>query len=202
MMFHPAVCLLLWVASVVVLQSLSGDPLRISAVALALLALASAPARSRRLVKRARWLLLAMIVVFAWATPGRLCWPEADWVSPTVEGIKLAVDHGARLLGLLMLVALLLEHMTPASLLGGLYSLLRPLQMCGLDRSRAALRLGLVLRYADQPLPREQWREWLRGADCTSADVAVRLDLRRPRIADLAVVVLAGLVCALAWFAA
>lgn len=193
MTLHPAVRLLLWVASVVVLQSLSGNPLRLALAALALCALLTAARRSARLVKRARWLLLALLALFAWSTPGRLLWPQAGWVSPTAEGLALALDHCARLLGLLALVALLLEHTTRQSLLAGLYTLLKPLPLFGLDRTRAAIRLGLVLRYSDEPLPRSQWRAWLRAEH--GSGESVRLVLQPFRLADMAVATLAGLLC-------
>lgn len=199
MILHPAVGLLLWVASVVVLQSLSGDWLRFSIVTLAVLAALASPRRTARLVKRARWLLVALFAVFAWATPGRLMWPEADWASPTAEGLALAIDHAARVLGLLMLVALLLEFTSREKLLAGVYSLLKPLALCGLDRTRAALRLGLVLQYAEQKLPRGQWRAWLRGAHDDNTAGPVRLIVRPLRVTDLAVAATAAILCAWAW---
>lgn len=201
MTLHPAVRLLLWAASAVVLQSLSGNPLHLAVAAFALSALLAAPRRSGRLLKRARWLLLALLVVFAWSTPGRLLWPEADWASPTAEGLTLAFDHCARLLGLLMLVALLLEHTTQESLLSGLYSLLKPLPAFWLDRTRAAIRLGLVLRYTDQVLLRSKWREWLRGGGAASAEGTVRLVLRPLQIADKALAAVATAICLWVWLA-
>lgn len=199
MTLHPAVRLLLWAASVVVLQSLSGNPLRFTAIAVALSAASAAFRRTVRLVARARWLLLALLVIFAWSTPGRLLWPEADWASPTAEGLMLALDHCTRLLGLLMLVALLLEHTTQECLLSGLYSLLKPLPAVGLDRTRAAIRLGLVLRYSDQTLPRGRWREWLHGGHEASAGGTVRLVLHPFRTADMAAAALAATLCLWVW---
>lgn len=201
MTLHPAVRLVLWAAGVVVLHSLFGDPLRYTVIALALLAATAAPGRAGRLIRRARWLLLALFVIFAWATPGRLLWPEADWGSPTSEGLALAVDHTVRLLGLLMMVALLLEHTTQENLLVGLYSLFKPLALCGLDRARAAVRVGLVLRYADQPLPRSQWRLWLRGGSDGHTVQAIRLIVPPLRIADLAVAGVATALCIWVWLA-
>ena len=199
MTLHPAARLVLWVASVAVLHSLSGNRLRLTVIAVALLASVAALRRTVRLVKRARWLILALLVIFAWSTPGRLLWPAADWASPTSEGLSLALDHSARLLGLLMLVALLLEHTTQECLLGGLYSLLKPLRAIGLDPRRAAIRLGLVLRHTDQTLPRARWREWLRAGQGTSAGESVRLVLHPFRIADMTVAALAASIFLWVW---
>jgi len=201
MTLHPAVRLLLWTASVVVLQSLGGNPLHLAVAALALSAALAAPRRSGRLLKRARWLLLALLAIFGWSTPGRLLWPEAGWGSPTAEGLSLALDYCARLFCLLILVALLLEHTTQESLLSGLYSLLKPLPAFGLDRTRAAVRLGLVLRYTDQSLPRSQWREWLRGGGGAGTGDSVHLVLHRYRFADKAFAALAAVVCLWVWLA-
>lgn len=195
MTLHPAVRLLLWADSVLVLQSLSGNPLRLTVAAGVLLATVVTPHRAGRLFKRARWLLVALATIFAWSTPGRLLWPEADWISPTAEGLTLALDHSARLLGLLMLVALLLEYTTPEGLLSGLYSLLKPFPAIGLDRMRAAIRLGLVLRYTDQALPRSGWREWLYGGQSASTGGAIRLVLHPFGIADQVAVVLGAVLC-------
>jgi energy-coupling factor transporter transmembrane protein EcfT len=200
MTLHSAVRLLLWAASVVILQSLAGNPLRWTVVALALIAAVAAPRRAVRLMFRARWLILALLTVFAWSTPGRLLWPEADWASPSAEGLALAADHCARLAGLLILVALLLQHTTRESLVGGLYTLLKPLLALGLDRTRLALRLDLVLRYSDATLPRGQWRDWLRSGPDPAATDSICLKLHPLRTADMIAMVVAATICLCVWF--
>ncbi len=192
---HPAVRLLLWAASVVVLQSLAGNPLRWAVYALAIVVVFAAPRRAVRLLLRVRWLLLALLLVFAWSTPGRLLWPQADWASPSAEGLALAADHCARLAGLLMLVALLLEHTKRESLVSGLYSLLKPLAALGMDRTRLALRLDLVLRYTDATLPRNHWREWLRSGPAAGATDSVSLKLHPLCVADMLALVVAASTC-------
>ena len=196
---HPAVRLLLWAASVVVLQSLGGNPLRWTVAVLAIIVAFAAPSRAVRLLFRARWLILALLLVFAWSTPGRLLWPQADWASPSAEGLALAADHCARLAGLLMLVALLLEHTTRESLVSGFYALLKPLPALGLDRTRLALRLDLVLRYTDAPLPRNRWREWLRSGPGPGATDSVCLKLHPLRAADMIAMVVAATICLWVW---
>lgn len=200
MTLHPAVRLLLWAASVVVLQSLAGNPLRGTVAALAPIAAVAAPRRTVRLLFRARWLILALLTVFAWSTPGRLLWPEAGWASPSVEGLALAADHCARLAGLLILVALLLEHTTRESLVSGLYTLLKPLPALGPDRTRLALRLDLVLRYTDATLPRGQWRQWLRSGPDPAAAESICLRLHPFSMVDMVAMVVAATVCLWVWF--
>lgn len=201
MHFHPAARLLIWTASVILLQSFDGVALQAAVAGLLLLGVTIATSRALRLARRARWLLLALLVVFAWWTPGRLVWPHLEWLSPTAEGAVLAVEHVLRLLGLLMLVALLLELTSPANLLSGLYSLMRPLAALGVDRARAAIRLALVLRYADEELPRGRWREWLYAPRDARLDDGIGITLHSVGIVDAIGIGVAVVVCLWFWLA-
>ncbi|ENO95377.1 hypothetical protein C667_19353, partial [Thauera phenylacetica B4P] len=146
-------------------------------VALAACALAAAvlaPARTWRLVRRIRVLLVAIAVLFAWFTPGEaalLDWPR---LGPTREGLALAALHAARLLAVVCAVGILLERLPLARLVGGLYALARPLRGVGVAPERLALRLLLVLRYVEAS-PRGQgtvdWRHWLADEPATGAAV-------------------------------
>jgi hypothetical protein len=116
-----------------------------------------------RLLRRVRFLLLAIVVLFAWFTPGEALlvgWPQ---LSPSREGALLALEHAARLAGVVCAVALLLEALPSERLVGGMHALCSPLALLGVSPERLALRLLLVLRYverADAATPRH-WRQWL-----------------------------------------
>jgi energy-coupling factor transporter transmembrane protein EcfT len=194
LLLHPPARLLIWASCVVLLQSVDGYSLEVLAATLLAVAMLVAPGRAFRMVRRARWLFLALGLVFAWATPGRLLWPDLAWMSPTGEGVGLAIDHGLRLLGTLMLVVLLLALTPRAGMLGGLYVLSAPVALLGMDRSRAAVRLALVLRYIDEGLPRGEWRVWLRGRG--SADLS--LSMSPVRISRPVFGMLDALACAVA----
>lgn len=156
---HPAVALVVWSAAVLVLQCLPARALA-AAAALALgLALVAARRRTLKLLHRSRWVFVALVVVFFLGTPGLLVLPALGPLGPSYDGLRLAAEHALRLAAIVALVGLLLERMSPAMLVAGLHSLAGPLRWLGVDSRRAALRLMLVLEYADQP-PRARWRDW------------------------------------------
>ncbi|MBV2263695.1 MAG: hypothetical protein KUL79_09070 [Thauera sp.] len=170
---HSGLVLLLWLAAVAAVQLLPPLALGVALAACALAAAVLARARTWRLVRRIRVLLIAITVLFAWFTPGEaalLDWPR---LGPTREGLALAALHAGRLLAVVCAVGILLERLALARLVGGLYALSRPLRRVGVAPERLALRLLLVLRYVEAS-PRGQgsvdWRHWL--ADESAVDAA------------------------------
>jgi len=119
----------------------------------AVLALCFGRSRAWRLLRRIRFLLAILIVLFAFFTPGEAIVPMLGRLGPTAEGAALAATHGLRLLVVVMLVALLLERMDERALVAGLMVLSRPLAGVGLPVERMAVRLLLVFRYLETPLP-------------------------------------------------
>ena len=162
---HSGFLLLLWFAGVASVQFLAPVALACAVIACLLLALVCARSRVLRLLRRVRVLMLAILILFGWFTPGEALlvhWPQ--W-SPSREGIVLAALHGGRLLVVVSAVALLLERLPLERLVGGFYSLCRPFSLIGLRAGALALRLMLVLRFVDAS-PRGQgpvhWKDWLR----------------------------------------
>ena len=74
---HPTIRLVLWVALVLFVQALSGVILLLAFVALPVVG-GQAFRRSGRLIWRARWLLLSLMLVFAWGVAGT---PYGMWGS-------------------------------------------------------------------------------------------------------------------------
>ena len=109
---------------------------------LALVALIVAPSHLRLLLRRSRWLLLTMLVMFGWLTPGT---PLANIPGASQEGLLLAVENLARLVIALSAVALLLKALTPPELVAGIRVLLAPLALLKISRDRIAVRLALTL---------------------------------------------------------
>jgi hypothetical protein len=157
-MLHPASLLFVWIAAAVALQQANLGALVAVAVLVAPVAFFLAPARALRMVRRSRWLLLSLAVLFVFATPG-------EYVSPlpgvTREGLELAVEHLLRLTLLLLLLALLLERLDTARLMSGMYLLLAPAARIGFDRDKAVIRLMLVLEYVEGADGDTHWRDWL-----------------------------------------
>ncbi|MBK7356730.1 CbiQ family ECF transporter T component [Propionivibrio sp.] len=155
---HPTTCLLVWLLLLLVVQLLSGTTL--AAALLLLPALGTAVLqRGSGLVRRARWLLLSLLVVFSWGIPGDPLWNGA--LSPTYEGLFEGLTHLGRLVLVLMAVAAFLEAMSLQDLLAATHALLGPLRRLGFDPDRSVVRLMLVLRYVETlPRPRD-WRALL-----------------------------------------
>ncbi|MBP9219667.1 MAG: hypothetical protein KBF29_12595, partial [Sterolibacterium sp.] len=121
MTLHPASWLLTWLFMALALQWLP-LPLLL-AVAAPILALALWQARPRFLLmlRRTRFLLLSILILFAAATPGEPLPGWAGTLGLSLQGSTLALAHSLRLSLLLALLALLLEHLSLAELVGGLY---------------------------------------------------------------------------------
>ncbi len=176
--FHPSALLLAWMALVVLGQGLSLSWLLPLLVMLCLLALCLDWLLSLRIFKRARYLLLTVLLLFAWGTPGATLWLTWPLLAPTWEGLALALEHGARLLWVLAWLVVLLHVTCAESLVAAIYGVLGVFK--GLPREKVALRLLLVLRFAEQGrVNLRSWRDclrWLESGDAQSLDkIAIRV---------------------------
>ena len=70
--WHPAALLALWAGFAILLQPLAVIGLAIATLVMLPLALYQAGAATRKLLSRTRWLLLTIVILFAFATRGRL----------------------------------------------------------------------------------------------------------------------------------
>lgn len=105
-----------------------------------------------RMLKRLRWLILTILLVYAFNTPGEYVnlggdrlWP----IAPTYEGVQTGVSQVLRLSVVVMALVLLLARTDRDALIGGLYTLFKPLSCFGLDPERFAVRLWLTLHYVE-----------------------------------------------------
>ena len=165
---HPASRLLFWLGFVLFIQGLTG----LSLLAAFLPPLLCGPCvlvRGGKLVWRARWLLLSLLLILAWSIPGEPLWLSAH--APTQEGVQAALTQLARLLLVLLAVAALMESMTQPELLMAAHVLAWPLRRMGVDVDRALVRLILTLRYVETlPHPRD-WRTLLAEAEALPAEI-------------------------------
>lgn len=164
-MLHPATLLVLWAGCALALPLLPlNASLATAAVALAA-SLAFARRRSVVLLRRSRWLLLSIALLFAFGTPGLSVpgWPGR--IGLTQDGLLLAAEHLSRLVILLTTLALLHERLQTAGLLTGLHALLGLLRSEAL-RERIAVRLMLVIEFIEGRDARAGWRHWLDDDDC------------------------------------
>lgn len=192
---HSGLAILVWVAATAVLQALAGPALFVALVVVAVAAAFFAPVRARRLVRRVRFLVLAIAVLFVGFTPGEAVFVDWPTLSPSREGLLLAAEHAGRLLGVVLGVAILLECLSVSRLVSGLYALLRPFETVGLPARRLAVRLLLVMYYVESAAPRN-WREWLedRGSDPRSWTVRLHREPLEPRDLGIGFIVTAALV--------
>ena len=140
---HPLSLILLGGAVLLAATSRDGIFLYLGCSGLVLAALIAAKSDLRLLVRRSRWLLLTMLVMFGWLTPGT---PLPGIPGASQEGLQLAADNLARFFVALATLAMLLKALDAPKLVAGLRSLLAPLALLGFSRDRIAVRLALTLQ--------------------------------------------------------
>lgn len=100
-----------------------------------------------RMLRRLKWLLLSIAVLYLWFTPGEPLWPQSSpaWWMPSGQGVWLAAVRTATLVLVVAAASLLVASTPRPDLLGALYWLARPLGRVGLPPERLVLRLALTL---------------------------------------------------------
>jgi energy-coupling factor transporter transmembrane protein EcfT len=164
---HPSTRILICIITAVTLQWLQ-PPAMAGFSVLLVLALAAAGAwrQFAILLRRARWLLISLLTIYVLATPGDNLLPVLGAFGPTRQGLEVGGLQAWRLAALLAALALLLATAPRDQLLAGLYGLLKPLQLFGVDAERIAVRLWLTLHYSEQgvKLKGADWRLAVRAA--------------------------------------
>lgn len=144
-----------------------------------------------KVLRRLRYVSLAIVILFAWQTPGIQVLPGLEALSPTYDGLRLAVSPLLRLMTVAALVACLRQALSPDQWVSSFYLLASPFACLGLPRDRLAIRLRLVLDYLEAPPL--AWRDCLRGLDARREENgAVVCQLERAGIQDLLWI---GLMC-------
>lgn len=140
---HPASLILLGFAFLLAASTRSGTALLAIGLTTGVAAMMFARPHFSLILRRSRWLLLTMLVLFGWMTPGT---PASGLPAATQEGLMLAAEAIARLLIAIATVAFLLVALAPPALVTGLRSLLVPFARLGDFRDRLAVRLMLTLQ--------------------------------------------------------
>ena len=146
---HPGVLIFLWVCALIVMQTLVASALLAATAAMLLVAYTLSASRLLSLLTRTRWIMLTLLLVYAYATPGAAVWAMLGQFSPTWEGAADGLLQLCRLLGALAALSILLQLLSREQLIGGLYALAYPLRFFGWSRERVAARLALTLHYAE-----------------------------------------------------
>jgi energy-coupling factor transporter transmembrane protein EcfT len=139
---HPASLILLWLAFLLLASAHAGTLLLQLCAISVFCALLFSRTHLRQLLRRSRWLLLMLVLLFGGMTPGT---PLDYLPGATLEGLQLAAEHAARLILALAALALVLNALRPVELVAGMRTLLAPLAAMGLPRDKLAVRLALTL---------------------------------------------------------
>ncbi len=165
MSFHPAAQILTWCLLVATMQLLALAELLTAAGLVLLGAVVISRHKFIQLLRRTRWIMLSLLLIYAYSTPGQPLSEALGIFSPSREGLGDGALQLTRLLAALAGLAILLDRLHRPQLIAGLYTLFAPLQWLGLSRERLAVRLALTLQYADAAMLREThtWQDNLRS---------------------------------------
>lgn len=202
--FHPATKILLWLGFAIAIQGLGFEFLALISILAAVLLLTARTVGPLHMVRRARWLLLSLLLIYAFATPGDALFPALGAFSPSLQGLHGGGLQAWRLLLLLLALGWLLRSCPRNSLLSGLYVLMRPFRVTGFDADRVAVRLWLTLQYAEQQPQRnvKAWWNDLRSTLDPVPEAATEITLELPAFGwhDAAILAAAALLIGLIWW--
>ncbi len=158
---HPAIQIYAWICLVLLVQLLHGFALMMLAGVLIVFSLRICPQRFYILLRRTRWILLSVMLIYAYAGSSAGIWPQLGAYSPVVDGVVDGFMQILRLLTVLAALSVLLSFLSQQQLISGLYSLSRPLSYFGLPRERVAVRLALCMHYAESAMQdtANNWQE-------------------------------------------
>jgi|SRR3989338_7135320 len=194
---HPLIRIICLIAFAILLQ-LALWPVLGTAGALLLMALAWRGASTFYvLMRRARWLLLSILLIYAYATPGEFLPGLADHLAPTYEGLQAGLTQMGRLTAMLAALSVLLASSSRQDIMVGVYLLLQPLRPLGIAPERFAARLWLTLHYVEtippgvfQRLRQHGWRLETALQEADEWPDTVQLQLPAFQIIDVLVLAL------------
>ncbi len=153
------------------------------------------------LLRRSRWILFSLLLVYAFATPGQELW---SWsYAPTLEGLQDGGIQLCRLVSMLAGLSVLLTLLSREQLIGGLYSLSYPLRFIGWSSEHLAVRLALTLHYAESAMrdTADDWRGAIGRAVAEENTEAFVVELHRQPLARIDVLWLMLSAALLLWIA-
>jgi energy-coupling factor transport system permease protein len=161
---HPVSQITIWICLAIVVQTLQSAFLPLLAVVLGFVAFKVHSLRLLALLRRTRWILISLLVIYAFLTPGIALWSFPYLPNPTQEGLFDGLMQLSRLICVLAGLSILLTFLSQAQLISGLYALFYPLRYVGISRERIAVRLALTLHYAEAAM-QETAKDWRSGIE-------------------------------------
>ena len=109
------------------------------------------------MLRRLRWLLFSILVIYGWFSPGELLhWPLPEYLLPSRQGLELGLLRVLTLVLILLAAGILLTTTSREQLIAALFWLLTPLRKLHVPVERVAVRLALTLHYVETQVP--QWQ--------------------------------------------
>jgi energy-coupling factor transport system permease protein len=131
---HPVPGVLLFVATLLLVYATRQESVKIQDLV--------------RYLRGLRWLLITILILYLWMTPGMPIF-ESEYIPsylvPSQEGLQIALQRIISLILIVCMVVLFIMNIARAELLAGLCWLTKPLRIFRLDNERLSLRLTLVL---------------------------------------------------------
>ena len=176
---HPVTQIVIWICLAILVQALQTVVVPVLAVILVFLAFKAHSKRLLTLLRRTRWILISLLVIYAFMTPGTALWTLPYMPNPTREGLLDGLMQLSRLICVLAGLSILLTSLSQARLISGLYVLAYPLRYIGFSRERIAVRLALTLEYAERAMQEtaKDWRSSIEHALLSENDVESGFEL-------------------------
>ena len=147
---HPFVKIACFFFLLLLLQYLSPSSIAVLCGLICLLAAVLNLPHFSQLIKRMRWLFLSLLLVYAYATPGEYLAFLPLNVAPSYEGLHLGLMQIGKLLIAVASLSALFASASKSQLMAGLWTLLSPLRLVGLNVERFTVRMLLTLHYVEQ----------------------------------------------------
>ncbi len=147
---HPFVKIACFFFLLLLLQYLSPSSIAVLCGLVCLLAAVLNLPHFSQLIKRMRWLFLSLLLVYAFATPGEYLAFLPLNVAPSFEGLHLGLMQIAKLLIAVASLSALFASASKSQLMAGLWTLLSPLRLVGLNVERFTVRMLLTLHYVEK----------------------------------------------------
>lgn len=159
---HPSLRILLLLLLAITIQFMKLQSLAIVGGALLAMALYWHIGLLRKIMYRSRWLMLTLLLVYAYTTPGEYVRAWDSVFAPTYEGLHEGLVQAGRLTMMLAALALLLGTTHRPELMAGIYCLIRPFGTIGVPVDRFTARLWLTMHYVEEDKPDQKATFWHR----------------------------------------
>jgi energy-coupling factor transport system permease protein len=147
---HPFVKIACFFFLLLLLQYLSPSTIAVLCGLVCLLAAVLNLPHFSQLIKRMRWLFVSLLLVYGYATPGEYLAFLPLNVAPSYEGLRMGLMQIAKLLIAVASLSALFASANKSQLMAGLWTLLSPLRLVGLNVERFTVRMLLTLHYVEQ----------------------------------------------------